>query len=156
MADDIFLKIKGVDGESKDTKHKGEIDIHDVSFNVANPTNMAHGGGGGHGKATMSDIHVSKNVDKASHHLAKATANGEHFPEAVFTFRKQGKEQQEYLIVTMTDVLISSWQFAHGGNSESVSFSPAKIKYDYKEQKIDGSLGGSNVFTFDVKANKVT
>jgi type VI secretion system secreted protein Hcp len=38
--------------------------------------------------------------------------------------------------------------------SESVSLNFAKIEFDYKEQKPDGTLGGSVKAGWDVKANK--
>ena len=47
---DYFLKIDGVDGESTDDKHKGEIDILSWSWGVQQSGTMAHGGGGGEGK----------------------------------------------------------------------------------------------------------
>jgi type VI secretion system secreted protein Hcp len=45
MAVDFFLKIDGIDGESKDSKHKGEIDIESFSWG-ATQTGTSHAGGG--------------------------------------------------------------------------------------------------------------
>ena len=42
---DMFLKIDTVKGESKDSKHAGEIDILEFSFGVAQQ-GVAHTGGG--------------------------------------------------------------------------------------------------------------
>lgn len=55
---DYFLKIEGVDGESKDDKHKGQIETSSYSWG-ATQTGSAHVGGGlGSGKANMQDISV--------------------------------------------------------------------------------------------------
>ena len=43
----------------------------------------------------------------------KACATGQHLKEATITLRTAGKGQQDYLIVKMTDVLITG--VVHGG-----------------------------------------
>src|SRR5262252_6314875 len=107
---DYFLKIEGIDGESFDSKHKGEIDIHSWSWGATQQGAHAAQGGGGAGKVSMQDFHFTMNVNKATPKLMLACASGEHIPKAVLTCRKAGKEQQEYLKVTLTDLLISSFQ----------------------------------------------
>jgi type VI protein secretion system component Hcp len=67
-----------------------------------------HGGGGGAGKASFHDFTFTHPVDKASPLLMKARATGEHIKDATITLRKLGKGQQEYLVIKMTDVLVTS------------------------------------------------
>ena len=69
---------------------------------------MAYGGGGGEGKASFNDFNFMHHVDKASPVLMKACATGEHIKEATITVRKAGKGQQEFLIIKMNDILITS------------------------------------------------
>ena len=145
---DAFLKITGIEGESSDSKHKGEIHLESFSWG-ANQTGTAHTGGGlGAGKVAMQDFHITKVVDKASPKLMLACADGEHLKQAVITCRKAGKDQQEFLKITLSDVLVSSYQM--GGTPsgstvpmEQVSFNYSKIEKEYKEQKSDGTLGGA-------------
>lgn len=40
MAHDIFLKINGIDGESKDATHQNEIEVLSWSWNVSQQSNM--------------------------------------------------------------------------------------------------------------------
>ena len=60
----------------------------------------------------------------------------------------------------MTDVFVSSYQT--GGSdgqllpTEQISLNFAKIEFDYKEQKDDGSLGASVKAGWNVKENKKT
>ena len=68
----------------------------------------AAGGGGGEGKASFHDLSFTHNIDKASPVLMKACATGVHLKEATITHRKAGKGQQEFLIVKMNDVIITS------------------------------------------------
>ena len=53
MAVDMFLKIDDIKGESKDSKHKGEIDVLSWSWGMSPDRHDAHGGGGGAGKANV-------------------------------------------------------------------------------------------------------
>jgi type VI secretion system secreted protein Hcp len=156
---DAFLKITGIEGESSDAKHKGEIQLESFSWSATQTGTAPTGGGLGAGKVSMQDLHVTKQVDKASPKLMLACADGEHLKQAVLTCRKAGKDQQEFLKITLTDVLVSSYQM--GGTPsgstvpmEQVSFNYSKIEKEYKEQKPDGTLGGTVKAGWDVKANK--
>src|SRR6266508_4265787 len=71
MASDIFAKIGDIKGESLDTKHKDEIEVLAWSWGVTQGGSMAHGGGGGQGKASFQDFHITHNIDKASPNLLK-------------------------------------------------------------------------------------
>jgi type VI secretion system secreted protein Hcp len=156
---DAFLKIDGIEGESQDSKHKGEIDLESFSWGATQTGTAVAGGGLGGGKVAMQDLHITKQVDKASPKLMLACANGDHIKSAVLTARKAGKDQQEFLKITLTDVLVSSYQMGGtpSGSSipmEQVSFNYSKIEKEYKEQKPDGTLGGTVKAGWDVKANK--
>lgn len=156
---DYFLKIEGVDGESQDHKHKGDIDIESFSWGESQSGRHAGGGGGGAGKVQMQDFHFVMRVNKASPKLMLACANGEHIKKATLVCRKAGKEQQEFLKVTMTDVLVSSFQTGGSANGDivpmdQVAINFAKIEYEYKEQKPDGTMGGAVKAGYDLKLNK--
>jgi type VI secretion system secreted protein Hcp len=158
MAVDYFLKIDGIDGESTDSKHKAEIDVESWSWGQTNSGDAAHRGGMGAGKVSMQDFHFVMRMNKATPKLMEVCATGEHIKKAVLTCRKAGKEQQEYLKVTMSDLVVSSYQT--GGSSgdvvptDQISLNFSKIEYEYKEQKADGTLGGAVKAGYDVKANK--
>ena len=156
MASDIFAKLGDIKGESGDSKHKDEIEVLSYSWGVTNAGSMAHGGGGGEGKATFHDLSFVHNIDKASPVLMQTCATGVHIKEATITHRKAGKGQQEYLVVKMNDVIVTG--VTHGGSgdgdSENVSLSFAKVALEYKPQKPDGSLDAGVFFKYDLKANK--
>jgi len=156
MAVDVFLKLGDIKGESKDAKHAGEIDVLSWSWGLSQSGSMAHGGGGGAGKAAFSDLSIMHGFDKASPNLMKACATGEHIKEATLTARKAGKGQQEYIIVKMNDILITSVQPSGSSENpmESFSMQPAKIDIEYKPQKDDGSLDAGLHFKYDIKQNK--
>jgi len=158
MAVSIFAKIGTIKGESQDTKHKDEIEALSWSWGVSQSSTMAHGGAGGAGKASFQDLNFTHHVDKASPLLMKVCATGEHIKEATITLRKAGKAQQEYLVIKMTDVLVTSVSTsvsAEGdATSEGVALAFAKVDLEYRPQKPDGSLDVGLHFKYDIKANK--
>ena len=108
MAVSIFAKIGTIKGESHDAKHKDEIEVLSWAWGVSQSGALAPGGGGGSGKASFQDFTFTHHVDKASPLLMKACATGKHIKEATITVRKAGKGQQEFLVIKMTDVLVTS------------------------------------------------
>jgi type VI secretion system secreted protein Hcp len=156
---DFFLKIEGIDGESKDHKHKDSIDLQSWSWGETQSGSHAAGGGGGAGKVAMQDFSFAMHVNKASPKLLLACATGEHLKSALLTCRKAGKEQIEFLKIKLTDCLISSYQTGGHGSSDivpvdQVSLNFAKIEFEYKEQKADGTAGGAVKAGYDVKAQQ--
>ena len=158
MAVSIFARIGTIKGESQDAKHKDEIEVLSWSWGVSNPGTMSHGGGGGEGKASFHDFTFIHHIDKASPVLMKSCATGEHIKDATITVRKAGKGQQEYLVITMTDVLVTSVSESvsaeENATTEGVSLVFAKVDLEYKPQKPDGSLDAGIHFKFDLKTNK--
>jgi len=143
---DYFLKIDGIKGESQDSKHSGEIELESWSFGETNAGSFSAIGGGGSGKVVMQDFHFTMHTNSSSPKLFLACASGEHIKKATLTCRKAGKQQQEFLVVDFTDLLISSFQISGSGHSdlipvEQISFNFTQIEVTYKEQKADGSLG---------------
>ncbi|WP_199085530.1 type VI secretion system tube protein Hcp [Bosea sp. ASV33] len=158
MASDFLLEIDGIKGESKDKKHQDTIEVASFSWGISNQGSHASNAGGGAGKASFQDIHFTSSVGKASANLALSCASGKHIKKAVLYVRKQGETQQDYYVVTLEDLLVSSYQSGdHAGGSsiptDQFSLNYAKIKYEYKPQKQDGSLDAPITMTWDVKAN---
>jgi type VI secretion system secreted protein Hcp len=154
---DYFLKIDGIQGESRDDRHKDEIDIESFSWGETQSGTFAVGGGGGSGKVSMQDFHFTMTMNKASPALFLACAQGEHIKNAILTCRKAGKDQQEFMKVTMNDVLVSSFQIGGAGGvvpTDQISLNFAKIEVEYKEQDATGKLVGSIKKWFDLKSMK--
>jgi type VI secretion system secreted protein Hcp len=157
MAVDMFLKLDDVKGESKDSKHKEEIDVLAWSWGLSQSGSAHQGGGGGAGKVAVQDISLTKHVDKASPNLLKFCCSGKHFKEAVLTVRKAGEKPVEYLKITMEQVLISSVSTGGSGGedrlTENVSLNFAKFKFEYTPQKDDGSAGSAVEAHWNIATN---
>jgi type VI secretion system secreted protein Hcp len=153
MAVDYFLKIDGIQGESKDKQHKDEIEIESFSWGAVQTGTAAHGGGMGAGRVDMQDFSFVMGLNKASPKLMLACATGEHIKKAILTCRKAGKEQQEYLKILFSDLLVSSYQTSGSGEApmDQISLNYNKIEIEYREQKPDGTLAGPIKTHYDQK-----
>lgn len=137
---DYFLKIEGVGGESKDSKHKGWIDVESFSFGVSN---TGSGAGGGAGKAKFNEIVITKTTDKSSPVLLVESASGKHFTGAEIEVVRDGTVAMKW---KLKDVVISSYQVGSGEEIpiEMVSLNLASVEVTY------GSVSAG----WDLKANK--
>jgi type VI secretion system secreted protein Hcp len=157
LASDIFAKLGDIKGESQDNKHKDEIEVLSWSWGVTN-AGPSRAGGGGQGKASFHDLSFTHKIDKASPLLMRGCATGTHLKEATITHRKAGKGQQEFLIIKMSDVIITAVtqqdDSGEGTRMESVSMAFGKVDLEYKPQKPDGSLDAGIHFKYDIKGNK--
>jgi type VI secretion system secreted protein Hcp len=156
---DYFLKVTGVEGESKDDTHPDEIQIESWSFGATQPGTFGTGGGGGAAKVQAGDFHFTMKVSKASPKLFLHVHNGEHFNQAIITARKAGKTPLEYYKWTFTDCMVTSFQT--GGSSsdvtplEQISLNFGKAEVEYTEQNTDGSGKGKVKAGYDYVKNKV-
>jgi type VI secretion system secreted protein Hcp len=130
---DYFLKVDGIEGESADAKHKGEIDVVAFSWGVGR-AGAPTGSGGGESKPVFDDLLVVARTSKASPHLWLACANGTHIKTAVLTARKAGKPPQEFLTIVLSDIVVASYE-VDGSDDEppldQVSFSYGKVETRY-------------------------
>ncbi|HTH61631.1 MAG TPA: type VI secretion system tube protein Hcp [Paraburkholderia sp.] len=158
MAQDIFLKINGIDGESQDAAHKDEIEVLSWSWGVTQQSSMHAGSGGGAGRATVKDFTFEHLIDRATPNLTQYCLTGKHIDEAKLVVRKAGGNPLEYIKFTMKDLIVTS--VAPSGVSESqqrplevVTLSFAKMTQEYVVQNAQGGSGGAITATFDIKQN---
>ncbi|MBP0623605.1 Hcp family type VI secretion system effector [Cupriavidus consociatus] len=158
MAQDIFLKINGIDGESQDSSHKYEIEVLAWDWSIEQQSTMHAGSGGGAGKATVSDLAFEHYIDRASPNLMKYCLTGKHINEAVLVVRKAGGNPLEYLKLTMTDVIVTKVSPRGSVDDEvrmreQVALSFSRVKQEYVVQNAQGGSGGAVTAGYDIKGN---
>jgi type VI secretion system secreted protein Hcp len=100
---------------------------------------------------------VTKLIDKASPILFLHSALGTPIAKAVLTVRKAGGTSLDYLVVTLSDVIVTN--VATGGKSEDervreeISLNYAHISIQYKAQNADGSAGAAIQKSYNLEAN---
>ena len=160
MAIDIFMRIDGITGESKDAHHKNWIDVHNFTWGASQPNTLTTGGGGGAGKVNFQDLKVTAAIDKAAPTILKHSAIGRHIPKLEISVCKAGGEQIEYSRITLDDVMVTGVEFDGSKNNEvlwvTYSFQAVKIKTQYWEQTERGGKGPETQMGSDIKQNKAT
>lgn len=156
MAVRFFLRIGDIKGESKDAKHKGEIEVESYSWGVSQSGTFDPGGGGGAGKASFSDFSFMMPQSVASPVLMLSCASGKHLKEALLTARRSGKAGLDYYKLRFYDLLITSYQEAASGDvpMESISFNFSKMEMEYQPRNAKGALGPPVKAGWDLKSSK--
>ena len=158
MSVDMFIKIDTIDGESKDDKHKGEIDVLAWSWGMSQSGSFHVGGGGGAGKVNVQDLSFTKWVDIATPTLMLVCSNGEHIPKAVLTVRKAGKDPLEYIVITLEKILVTSVSTGGSGGedrlTENVTLNFAEVELKYVQQADKGGKDKDKLYKWNIEANK--
>lgn len=162
---ECFICFSGIEGESptKTPVCGRPIDVISWSFGETQMGSATAAGGGAAGKVNMQDFKFTMRTNKASPTLFQYCASGEHIPIAILIVRRGAAGptlQVEYLKITLTNVLVSS--FVNVGNSKSteaypmeeVSLKFGKIEIEYTETKVDGSPGPKTKGGWDVEHQK--
>jgi len=144
-AEDVFIKLDGVDGESTHKDHKGEIEVLSYSWGTSRPSapNDMRGPSTSKG-GCVSEFSFMKMLDKSSTAIVGNSMGGALIPKATLTLTKSGEGQQVYFKYTLTNVLVSSYQMSGSSERpvESVSLRFASAEMSYKPQDDKGGLGG--------------
>lgn len=162
MAQNFFIKIDSIDGESQVTGHTKEIQVLSWSHSFNQPTSATRSsaGGGTVEQANHADFSFTKYMDIASVPLMKACWNGKTNKTAVFTaYRSDGDALVEYLKIEMDNVIVSNLSVGGGTGdlaTETVTLSYSKVKYTYTQQKVPGAGNdGNKASSHDLALQKV-
>jgi len=142
MAANYFLKFEPeITGESQQSGVEGQIEILSFSWGVSQSGGYAYGTGGTSAKANLQDLSLSFRMCPASPKLMQYCASGKHLDSAVLTCFEAGETPQKYLEITLTDVVVSSYQTGGSGEDkpiDSMSLNFAKVKKEYFKQDDTG------------------
>ncbi|MEM9371625.1 MAG: type VI secretion system tube protein Hcp [Pseudomonadota bacterium] len=150
-----YLKMPDIDGESRRADHEGEIDIVDIQWGMAQASSMQIGSGRTSSRASVEPFAMSKVYDASSPYLALACMQGKAFDEVEISFRKDsGDAHLDYLKITLTNVVISSYNMSSGGEEimDNFSLSFEKVAVLYTVQADDHSSGDEHEIEYDVSA----
>ena len=157
MAEQWFLKIDGIEGESTNDAHKDEIDVESWSWGVVQSGASGSGGGVGAGKAVFQDMHFVARISKASPKLFLACATDSHHKVATLSGSRTGGKTVDFLEYKLSDVQITSVQHSDseaGAPMEQFSLQYRKFEISYSPQKSSGKIGPAATAGFDVQQNK--
>jgi type VI secretion system secreted protein Hcp len=147
--DEIFLKLDQVEGESKDARHRGEIEL--LSFTQTGKGPPARGTTANtNTSARCPSMTLTKYVDVASLHMHKHMVMGKHYAKAVITFRRPEQPAVEYYRITLDEARVTEMEQSNTRLNfpspapprtlEKVTLSGRRITMDYFMQQADGRL----------------
>jgi len=156
MAVNMFLKLDGVAGESTHKGHKDEIEVLSFSWGVSHAVPVSHGERRRAGRAQASDISFMMRVGKASPTLMLACATGRHLKQGLFVIETAGEQPFAFYKVTVTDVLVTSYQTSGASelpmDSFSLNFRTVRLRETAQDPK--GGAGDSVETAFDFARNR--
>jgi type VI secretion system Hcp family effector len=147
MAFDAFLKIDGINGESKG----GEIQLESFSWGVSNSHSSAtRDPDERRNRASFQDFSFAALVGRQSPQLFEAVAEGKPIGSATLTVGGMSDKgiPTDFLTIKFMDVFIASYKLDEGAGTgvqlsapmESVSFNFAKVEF-----QSGGKFGAANV-----------
>lgn len=153
---DIYVKFDGgteLQGESTDTKHVNEIEVSSFLHKILQPKSSSASTAGGHSaeRTEHGEMMFTKDIDKATSKLLRASSAGTIYPKVTITFYRAlggkgttqtSQSRTDYFKIVLEDVLISSVQMNIGESeiaTETFGLKYGKIVWEYKQQKVDGS-----------------
>lgn len=158
---DFYLKIEGIDGESKKTGHENQIEILSWSFGCSNAGTAGIGSGqSGAARVAMQDFNFMKYTDKSSPKLIQSMFEGKMVPSATLVGRRAGLKDgkaAKYMVWEMKNVVVSSHSLSGSGGgdlpAESFSLRFEEVSLKYKSIKAGASEGAING-GWNLKTNK--
>ena len=124
MAEQWFLKIDGIDGESTNAAHKDEIDVESWSWGVVRSDAPGPGAGVGSAKPAFQDMHFVARISKASPKLFLACATASHLKFATLSGARTAGKTVDYLKYKLSDVHVTSVQHSESDGGASTAELP--------------------------------
>lgn len=156
-----YLELSGIKGESTADKDANAIDVDSFAFGDEATTTRFGAGGAGAGRVHFDDLTIRKDIDSSSPQLFEDSASGQHIQKAVLIAVKDGASPHQYLKITLSNVLVSSYHVesqepAGDGEVETITLDFQQISYQYEPQNSDGSSGAPSTVGWNVSENKLS
>ncbi len=149
-ADDYFLKLDGVTGETTTGQTQGTIAVRSFEWGAENKTTVgAASGGAGAGKASLHELTIEKSVDSTSPVLFQKLGQGASIPGMELVARKASATgSQIYMRYSFQPVFITSQTQDGSGDdgiTEKLTFAYGAVKQTFVKQGATGAPA-TNVF----------
>ena len=162
---DTFLKLDDVKGESLDSAHENEIEVHDWKWGLLNNASFELSAKDAVKKTTLKHITIEKRYDVGSVTLTNFCALGKRIPEGRLTCRKNaaneyfgGRNKINYVEITFRNIKVETidWpgKLESGEIAETITLSFTQFLMTYWLQDNEGLRSGVVDFGFDVPTHK--
>jgi type VI secretion system secreted protein Hcp len=123
-ADDAFLKLSDIAGDSTDAQHPNEIALLSFSFGFEADSSWTRGGGVSVGKPNPGDLRVTAGMDRSLAGMVRKITEGKSSPTAVLSVRSSAPGNRvgfEYIRYTFSGVFFVNVDQALAGNGRAIT-----------------------------------
>lgn len=168
----IYMQIQGIDGNVTAQGLEKCIEIESFDFSVKRRMNTQPGAVSDRegSKPSLSEVTVTKRVDNTSPLLFSEATVGGTKSQVLIKFVNTGTNLQEYLVVTLSNVLVSGYELcdrlpAHNMDGtlpqkekpfETITFNFDKIEVKYTPYDQKHKAGSPIPAGYDLKTAKAT
>ena len=155
----IYMKMGKIAGDVSATGFEQYIECYSFQMGAGRGISMSVGSGKEREatKPSLSEVTLSKSMDKASPYLFRESCVGKAIDKVETKFVKTSADALEnYLTYTLDKVLVSSYSASSGGDepSESISLAYTKIEMKYHPRKPDNTLDSAIPAGYDLELGK--
>jgi len=132
----VFVQIPGITGGATEKNHTGWIQVDSMQFGVGRSLNkpLGHATSREAGQPTVSEIHVTKQMDNASIELFGWSVASFSTKKIQIDVTSTGRTDKPFASYKLENAVISGYSVSGSGNSqptESISFNFTKIEETY-------------------------
>jgi type VI secretion system secreted protein Hcp len=151
----IYMKIEGVKGLVQTVGFEDQISLDSISWGTSRAVSSFTGSAREVSSPSFSEVSCMKTFDSSSQAIYRNAMFGDPIPEVVISFTrdKGAGEVEAYLVTTLENVLVTSYQLSHGGGDvpqEAFSLNFTVIKNKQTWRGTDYGAGGEDESGYDL------
>ena len=151
-----FLKLAQIPGDSTVAGHEGEAEINAFTFDIKNAVSDT-GGGSSVGRPIFADLAITKRQDAVTPALFLKIVSGGHIAEATITARYADGKMEDYLIIKLSQVFVTSMSETSAGQDgvfENLTLKYGAIKISSRKRDAKGNLSPWMEVSWNLETNK--
>jgi type VI secretion system secreted protein Hcp len=150
----IFMHFEGIEGNVTAKGYEKWIEVNSFQFGAGRGISTPTGGAENReaSAASVSEVTVTKQMDKASPKLFEAGLIGNEGKMVKVVMTRTGKELAELCAYKFEATLVSGYSVSSGGDSpmESLSLNFVKFEYSYTGSDVAGKDASKMKVGFDI------
>jgi len=151
----IFMHFDGIDGNVTAKGYEKWIEVNSFQFGAGRGITTPTGGAENReaSGASVSEVTVTKSMDKASPKLFEAGLIGNAGKVVKIVMTRTGKELKELCVYKFEDTLVSGYSVSSGGDgapTESLSLNFVKFEYSYTGSDATGADAAKMKVGYDI------
>ena len=160
-------KKRAIQGDSRARLHEASIDVDDWTFGLTVKEDLAKaktsggqgsGGQGSGNQADVSDLQITKGIDRSSPALMQLVASGDELTEATMHMIHR-VHLDVRVALRLTDVRLTDYKIVVAGEGASVSltetirlsFNKIKVEYQARPSEREAGKSGGGTRSFEIK-----